>query len=280
MLAATEVAAKCDHTFILDCIPQEQRLQCAKFIRWGSLATDPSIRVLKNVFLQQPMSYGAQGKVLDPGLTMNAVVYGCYSRGLYESRGSSDESERLLFLPWKPKPSKSIEYEHVPVFPASNPRWESGEELVHYRILEVRDFRGAQADESQVAHILFVHRVYTGENPCCDGGEPQPRGISLHGYWLRRDAVTEVFAQTIEEQAGGADCTGTGTHAVTKSTVTISEAANMIRLESEVVRNEYKSPPQGRPAVHGEGVLVGTTRELRDRTFRWTGKVFEESRPR
>lgn len=275
-LAAKDAAARCDSDSLLECIPQEQRRQCAEFIKWGSAATDPSIRVLKNEFLQRPMSYGTQGKILSPGLTMNAVVYGCYSRGLYENQGYSDQSERLMFLRWKYKPSKTIDIDYIPFFPASNPKWERWEQLVHYRLLGVRDFRGAGADASQVAHILFVHRIFTGENPCCDGGDPQPSGIALHGYRVGDDTVMEVFAQTIDENTGGLDCTGEGSPAVMKSTVTFSEAENLIRLESELVRHEYHSPPKGQPAGHGDGVLAGTTREKRDRIFRWNGTTFEE----
>lgn len=278
LLAAKDAAARCDSNSLLECIPPEQGRQCAEFIEWGSAATDPSIRILKNEFLQRPGSSGPQGKILSPGLTMNAVVYGCYSRGLYENEGFSDQSERLMFLRWKYRPGKTIDVEYLPFFPASNPKWKRWEQLVHYRLLGVRDFRGAGADESQVSHILFVHREFTGENPCCDGGEPQPRGIALHGYRVGDDAVTEVFAQTIDEQAGGVDCSGEGSPGVTKSTVTFSEAENLIRIESELIRHEYHSPPKDQHAGHGEGVLAGTTQEKRDRVFRWNGTTFEEVR--
>lgn len=182
------------------------------------------------------------GKTVNPGLDARALVYGCYSRGAYEYYGNSEDTQRLMFLLTKPDPHRHNYFMHLPFFPESNPPWHRGDDLVHYTILGLRTFRGVGQDTSQIAHILFVQKSQTEDNPCCDGGGPSPRGHTLLGFWLQRDSVKEVFHQTIEETLNEREMLGDGTEYIVTSTVTYQESANRVRLETSKIRNEYDAP--------------------------------------
>jgi len=246
-------SAACDFNAPLDCVPQTDRTLCESFIKgWGPAASEASLRVIDAKSLNQN--------------ALHAVVYGCYGRGAFEQSGHSEDSERLMFLSGRP------------IFPESNPAWNPGEDLIHYRLLDVRDFHGVGPDRSSIAHILFVEQTNTGSSPGRDGGAPHPSGRTLLGFWLQPDAVTEVFHQTTQETLNTRDDLGEGEYSITLSTASYFEKENRMRLETSILREKYLPPSDeiaGKPPVPRK--FLERAEEHKVQAFRWDGLRFSTS---
>lgn len=270
LLAISESSSACEAFSLLECIPKSDRDRCGSFVdNWGSADTESSLRIVQKEYLHQGMQLASGGKLMASGFPVDAVVYGCYSRKAYESLGESAESHRLMFVMLRSSPTPSIV-----IFPESNPSWDRGDPLIHYRILGVRRFVGPPDEVGGIAHILFVERKEGLENPCCDGGGPSPISRVLLGFMLKPDSVTKVFHHTIEETLNSRLLNGEGAYSVLTSTISYLALENKIQLETSHIQRVYPSSVDKGSRKWIERPPLSTVEKKTVELFIWDGKGF------
>ncbi len=262
-------AGACDSMDLLKCIPDSDYKQCKAFITdWGSANQDSSIVLLEKAFLSASGQYDVNlKKTIDDGLTADMVIYGCYSRQHFEDNGGlGDHSDRLMFH------TKATTY-----FPDSNPEWKDTDSLVEYEKIGLYSFTGVDSDKDRLAHIYFVKRTDTGENPCCGGGFVKTNQ-ELLGYLVSSAAVREVFRELVENDDNQTDDFGAGLDDLTHSTFTITASSNTVFIGGERTRSFYDYsgpdvPGQEPPPVEHKSTTVDQFKY----TWRWDGRRFTKS---
>lgn len=264
-------AGACEFGEVLKCLPVSNYEECKSYVsNWGSADQKSSILILDRNFFSVPGHYDVSlSRVVDDGVTAYLGVYGCYSRAHFEEEGRlSWHSDRLIFFTGTDR-KKPVVY-----YPPSNPGWGRGEPLVVYEKIGLYAFKGDGSDKDKTAHVYFVKRKDTGENPCCGGGFFESKEEVL-GFYVSATTVREVYRGVVESEDNQLDDYGCGTLDIVHSTFTVDSASNTITISGDNIHSVYESSV---PDIPGQEPHEGVEKERKVHpfvnTWRWDGAGF------